>query len=511
MGTTPLVALSYKPETAMQGATDMQNLQVGQQQLRAGQQQLESGQMDIQAKQRAMADQRTIMQALAQNDGDVGKTLPKLAGKITPQAFQQLATFHLSTKKSLSEIDDNELKVQQDQHDRASQLFDYTSKLSDADYATQWPAIAQKNNEINPQHPLDPSQPIPKAQLPSVAIGLQTQEQYLKQEGERRQQQQANAGDWKESEGQLINTRTGETRGEKKPKPVDEQELQSFMAAPPAGYKATPAEFARWKASLNPQVAVLGNMIGGGGQNSALDQAAQRYSQSGELPAGFARSPGATAAIIKRSAELNPTANLAANKATFSADTASLKNLQKNFDQVSAFESTALKNLELYGETMKAIPDLGARFANTPLRLITGKMIGADNMAALNAARQTAAAEAAKVLSSANASGVLSDTQKKDAEDVLDGKLSYSATMRVINILKQDFANRHNSYADDIAGIKQRLGTSAAPPAAGGKSGGATAGQKILSVAAITKAAKDHNISVDEAKRQAMAAGYTVQ
>jgi hypothetical protein len=207
-----------------------------------------------------------------------------------------------------------------------------------------------------------------------------------------------------------------------------------------------------------------GNMLGQGGQGSALDQAAERYSSTGELPQGFSRSPGTTAAIIKRSAELHPDQNVAANKATFGADTASLKKLQTNFDQVSAFENTAGKNLDLFLDKLGKIPDLGVKFANVPMRLINDKMIGTDNYQAMKAAQQVASAEAAKVLSSANASGVLSDSQKKEAEDMLSGNLSYSAAKAVVGTLKQDFANRHVSYQDDINAIKTRLGTKPTTP-----------------------------------------------
>jgi hypothetical protein len=79
-------------------------------------------------------------------------------------------------------------------------------------------------------------------------------------------------------------------------------------------------------------------------------------------------------------------------------------------------------------------------------------------MAALNAARQTASSEVAKVLSSATGSGVLSDTQKKEAEDVINGNLPLSATLAVVATLKKDMANRHQSYQDDVDAIRGRLG-----------------------------------------------------
>jgi hypothetical protein len=249
--------------------------------------------------------------------------------------------------------------------------------------------------------------------------------------------------------------------------PVDQRALHDYLADPSidAGKNKNAATYTAWKAKQSPMAVVMGNQLGQGGQGSALDQAAQRYSTDGSLPAGFSRSPGTTAAIIQRAAQLNPDQNIAANKATYQADAAALKKVQGTFEQVNAFEGTALKNLDLYVEKAKAIPDLGVRFANVPLRAITKGMIGDANYAAMEAARQTAATETAKVLGSATASGVLSDSQKKEALDVLDGKLPLAATIKVVDTLKQDFANRHAGYQDDINAIKQRLNPGAKPPA----------------------------------------------
>lgn len=235
--------------------------------------------------------------------------------------------------------------------------------------------------------------------------------------------------------------------------PLDVQAANAWLKRPENKGK----DLAAAKMATTPAGITLGNQLGAPGAGSAMDQAAERYSTDGTLPAGFSRSPGTTAAIIKRAAELHPDQNIAANKATFSADAAALKKVQVTFDQVSAFENTALKNLDLYVEKAKAIPDLGTRFANVPLRAITKSMIGDANYAAMETARQTAATEAAKVLGSANASGVLSDSQKHEALDVLDGKYPLAATIKVVDTFKQDFANRHAGYQQDIDAIKARL------------------------------------------------------
>jgi hypothetical protein len=213
----------------------------------------------------------------------------------------------------------------------------------------------------------------------------------------------------------------------------------------------------------------------------AFDQQAEKYFTTGQLPQVGRGGNGLALqrALMNRSAELHPNASLAGNEAAFKANSASLSKLQTNFDQVSAFEGTAQKNLDLYLDTLSKIPDLGVKFANVPLRKIDSAMIGSDNYQSMKAAQQTAATETAKVLGSAAASGVLSDTQKKDAEDVISGNLSYSAAKKVVATVKQDFANRHQSYAEQIADIQKRMG-GVSGPASQTQSGGGTQQPKQL-------------------------------
>lgn len=246
--------------------------------------------------------------------------------------------------------------------------------------------------------------------------------------------------------------------------PVDRRELNAYLKNPnlkgetiPVGQRDA-ATFASWKAKQSPMGLVVGNQLGPAGPGTALDQAAEKYFQSGDLPSGLSRSPGTMTAIMQRAAELHPDANLAGNKAIFGANKKALGELQAQFSKVSAFEGTALRNLDLYVQKAKAIPDLQVKFLDVPLRMLTKDMIGEKNMAAMEAARQTAATETAKVLGSATASGVLSDTQKKEALDVINGNLPLAATIEVVNTLKQDFANRHQSYSIEIGNLQKALG-----------------------------------------------------
>lgn len=207
----------------------------------------------------------------------------------------------------------------------------------------------------------------------------------------------------------------------------------------------------------------------------ALDQQAENYFNTGKLPPG-GRSGAALAqnrTIMNRAAELHAGESLAAGSGEYKANVASLTGLQKNLYNVTAFENTALKNIDQVIQIAHTIPDLGAKFANVPLRKITGDMIGTDNMARLRTALASAQSESAKVLSSANASGVLSDSARHEAQEYLDGNLPLSAMMAQAQQLHTDFGNRHQSYAEQITQIKNRLGDKKATSEGAGPASGA--------------------------------------
>lgn len=251
------------------------------------------------------------------------------------------------------------------------------------------------------------------------------------------------------------------------------QELNAYLTNPrlDPGIKKDAATFAAWKAKQSPMGVILGNQLAappGSAKDEALNQAADRYAETGTLPSGFARSPGTMTAIMQRAAERHAGENIAGNSAVFSANKSALSQLQGQFSKVSAFEGTGLKNLDLYVQKAKAIPDLGVRFADVPLRMITGKMIGEQNYAAMNAARQVAASEVGRVLSSATGAGVLTNEQKKEVNDILDGNLPLAATLQVVETLRQDLANRHESYQQEINNLQQAVGGQVKTPIGAG-------------------------------------------
>lgn len=416
--------------------------------------------LQMKAQQRQLDDQDALTKAMTQYDpqkhslADVPKLITSNGG--SGQAALSAQAGLVKQRQDLSKLSDEQFAQEQKKADLIQGVHDEVSQAPPELKQQTYQAGLQKLSGVgvdtskeSPQYPGDDefAKHLPAIRLHSAIVS----------EAEKDRETSA-----KESEAATKATEA-QTSQQKLRAEMPGGPLQDVARAEMADWMQKnpdkgPSDFLSWKAKQNPTALVLGNQLGGPGQGSALDQAAERYSKDGTLPSGFARSPGTTSAIIKRSAELHPDQDLASNKATFSADTASLKQVQKQFDSMNAFEGTALKNLQLYADTAKKIPDLGAKFANVPLRMITGGMIGTDNMAALNAARQTASSEVAKVLSSATGSGVLSDTQKKEAQEVIDGNLPLSATLKVVETLKQDMTNRHQSYQADIDTIKGRLG-----------------------------------------------------
>jgi hypothetical protein len=260
--------------------------------------------------------------------------------------------------------------------------------------------------------------------------------------------------------------------------PVESQELNSYLKAHPG---STAADFAAWKAKLAPQAQFSFLNATGMGKDpaavakqfgmtqTAFDQAAEKYWTSGVLPPSGRGGPALAMnkALMNRAGELHPQGSLAENSAEFKANQASLQKLQTNFDQVQAFEQTAKKNMDLLQQTMKGIPDLGARFLNVPARMITGNMIGTENMARFKTALNVAQTEAAKVLNSSTGTGILSDSARHELQQIIDGSLPLGAMVASLDTLRSDMDNRTAAYNEQIGDIKGRLSGAAKPPGGG--------------------------------------------
>jgi hypothetical protein len=145
-------------------------------------------------------------------------------------------------------------------------------------------------------------------------------------------------------------------------------------------------------------------------------------------------------------------------QAAYAGDKESLKKFQSQRDQISSFEQTARKNLDLFLNAASKIPDTGMPWLNTPLRDLNANLIGSENMAAVNAARNVANNEIAKVTSGGGLGGVLSDSARHEVEAYNPKNATFAQTLAVAKILKADMANRMGSMDATLSEIKGRIG-----------------------------------------------------
>jgi hypothetical protein len=286
--------------------------------------------------------------------------------------------------------------------------------------------------------------------------------------------------------GVMVNTKTGEqksvTGAPIMPASMMEAKYVGIQQKKNEGQALTPDDVAFAKGYEKFKTLVPVAQIGL--QQSLLTPEAkaalgQQFRETGTLPSGM-RSPAMSAQIMNTGVGQQPGVDIAAAKAGYGADAASLKKAQTNFDQVNAFENTAGKNLDIFLDQAKKALDTGLPVANLPARYVAGKL-GSTQQAAFETARTTALTEIAKVLSSANAgSGVVSDSARHEVEGLIKGDATLGQIMSAANILKQDMGNRHDAYAQQIADIKGRIGGQAPASAqhiAGGSSQGLKEGQ----------------------------------
>lgn len=471
MGAFPALAISQAlPETPMESYQRAAGLKST---LLENQQREQAVQQGAQQQR----DQQAATQAMQSWDGKNFMELPSLILKHggsaqAATAAQQAALAHQEKLSQIAKQDaetgSTNLKNEAAKNDAILGRLQAVTEGPDEGLADRLTAAGQdavQAGHLDPQHAqqlqqlaaLPPDQL--RSQLGLFEKGLMGQKQQFDQAQDtakqKTAQQNADTAQWKEAgQGTLVNLKTGQLiHGVA---PVDQQEMQDYLNKHP-GKGAS--DYAVWKAQLAPQAQItIANAAGGGMSDAALDQAAERYHLTGNLPPGGRGVAGIAQGrkIMNRSADLYP-GSITADSAEYKANSESLKKLQNTFDSVSAFENTALKNLDQVAEAGKAIPDLGARFANIPVRNITGNMLGTKEMARFRTALLTAQTESARVLNSANASGVLSDSARHEAQEVLNGDLPFPAMMASIDQLKTDFGNRHQSYADQIEDIKKRL------------------------------------------------------
>lgn len=193
----------------------------------------------------------------------------------------------------------------------------------------------------------------------------------------------------------------------------------------------------------------------------ARDMAANQFAMSGQLPPMGMGKAGAKVRtdIMNRAAELYKGLDIASQKAAYEANKSSLVQLQKQRENIGAFENTAKKNIDLFLDTAGKVVDTGSPLANSLARNISGKMLGSPDQAAFDAARQVAVNEIAKVTSGGGLSSVLSDSARHEIAAFNPANATLAQTVAVMRLLKKDMENRTGSIDDQIKSIRERIAT----------------------------------------------------
>lgn len=434
----------------MQLRQQQQNAPLQQQAL---QQQVQNGalegqqkQIELQNAQQGQQDQQAL-RALATDPSNKGKTVGDLAdialqsGKVSPQTYTQLKKSDLEQRSSLESLTKEQLANADASHKQLQQIYDTAQDMTPEQLQQNWPAIAQQANSVHSNTPLhlDPSQPLTKQQLSQLGPMIAMQRTYLDEAAEKQDKKAKFDKDTADAKLAQTNADAGGTTDQAKTE-------TAYLRA--NNLPDTPENRLKAFKFYNDQTKIAPAMT-----------RANVYMQMPQ--AVFNPQTGQNEFTTRAKAigqEAPSSADALAAKAGVQADAGSLKKMQASYDAVSSFANTLDKNIGMLKETAQKVPDLGAKFANVPVRMLTGSMIGTDNMAAFKTALAPVQSEAAKILNSPNLAGTLSDSARHEMEAIVDGNMPYSAMVASLNVLQKDSKNRLGSTQDTINQIKGRMG-----------------------------------------------------
>jgi hypothetical protein len=164
--------------------------------------------------------------------------------------------------------------------------------------------------------------------------------------------------------------------------------------------------------------------------------------------------------------------DLPTQMASFKATQAALVDRQKQASSLNAYESTALKNLDVFLKQAEKVVDTGSPYLNTPLRKMSDRLLGSPQMASFNAARQVVLPEFARIITNPNLTGVLSNQVRDEISSLIKGDATLKQIVAVSKVLKQDAENRKTSLQDEIDALTRQIAKPPKMRGTGGDTGG---------------------------------------
>ena len=143
--------------------------------------------------------------------------------------------------------------------------------------------------------------------------------------------------------------------------------------------------------------------------------------------------------------------------AEFKANSASLSKLTQNYDAVTAFEQTAVRNGKILKDLANKVDATGVPAAERWIRAGRRAVAGDPDVSAFHAQLQVYRTEAARILTNPNLGGHLTDSARHEMEEFLKGDASGPQITRVVDLLETDFANRKKTLEEQMRAIRVRL------------------------------------------------------
>jgi hypothetical protein len=158
---------------------------------------------------------------------------------------------------------------------------------------------------------------------------------------------------------------------------------------------------------------------------------------------------------IARESGITPN-DIVSGQAGFKADRTSLNKLVPQYDAVTAFEQTAVRNGDRLLQLADQVDATGIPVIEKWIR--AGRQASGDpTVAAFNAQMLVYRTEAAKILTNPNLTGQLTDSARREVEEFMKGGSSAKQIRAVVELLKNDFENRKSTLEHQIATIRERM------------------------------------------------------
>jgi hypothetical protein len=196
----------------------------------------------------------------------------------------------------------------------------------------------------------------------------------------------------------------------------------------------------------------------------ALELAAQKYLQTGQMPA---LSMGKSSAI-ERAAILNRAAAIAKENGTMASDvptqqalfhsaSIALTNLERQKAAVGQFERAVVGSLDILTSASAKVDRTGSPFINKYILYLKGQVKGDADTQLLENAVRTSASEYAKVMSGGTGTASATEGVRAEAAKSLNASFSNNTTKKVIEQMKLEMRKRMDGFDQQIEETKKTL------------------------------------------------------